>query len=115
MHAVKQPLLFEVGNVLMHGCQALEPHAARNLLKGRGVAVARYKRLQEIQNLFLPSGHCHERIIANKRRTARVFFIFLQFTRYFASEAVFSGQFSSGSQERRSGLVSGFKAPLKKC
>jgi thioredoxin 1 len=33
MHPVQQPLLFEVGNVLVHGCQALQPHAARDLLK----------------------------------------------------------------------------------
>ena len=81
MHAVQQPLLFQVGNVLMHGGQALQPHAARNLFKGRGVAVARYKRLQEVENLFLPSGNSHARIIANKKRTvSTLFFVFFSIT-----------------------------------
>jgi hypothetical protein len=58
----------------MHGCQALQPHAARNLLKGRGVAVAGYKSLKEVENLFLSSSDSHGRIIANKKRTATILF-----------------------------------------
>ena len=69
------PFLFKVGNVLMHGCQALQPHAARNLLKRRGIAVASHERLQEIENLFLPTCDSHARIIANKKRTAQYLFL----------------------------------------
>src|ERR1035437_2858896 len=74
MHAVQQSLLFQVVNVLVHGSQAFEPDPARNLLERRGVAVARHKGLEKVENLFLPSSDSHGRIIANKKRTATVLF-----------------------------------------
>ena len=57
--AVEQALLFQVGNVLVHSGQAFQPHPARNLFKRWRVAVAGHKRLEEVENLFLPSGDSH--------------------------------------------------------
>ena len=71
VHAVEHALLFKIGDVLVNGGQALETHAPRNLLKRRRVAVSGYKRLKEIDNLFLSSCDCHAGIIANKKRSAR--------------------------------------------
>ncbi len=73
VHAVQHPLLFQVGDVLVHGGQALQAHAARNLFKRRRIAIAAYKRLQKIQNFLLSSCNGHARIIANKKRTATIF------------------------------------------
>ena len=68
VHTVEQPFFLEVGDVLVHGGQALEAHAARDLFEGGGVAVAGHKRLQKVDNLFLPTGDSHGRIIANTAR-----------------------------------------------
>src|ERR1700734_883626 len=70
MHPVQHPLLFQVGNVLVHGRQALQLHAPRNLFEGRRIAVTGHKRFQKIQNFFLSSSYGHGRIIANKKRSA---------------------------------------------
>jgi hypothetical protein len=72
MHPVKKPLLFKVRYVFVDSCQAFEPHSARNLFKRRGIAIAEHKRLQEVENLFLPSSNSHGRIIANKKRIATI-------------------------------------------
>jgi hypothetical protein len=68
MHAVEHALLFKIRDVLVDGGKALKPHAASDFLKGWGVSVAGHKRLKKIQNLFLPAGDGHARIIANKKR-----------------------------------------------
>ena len=41
--AIQQPFFFQIGNVLVDGCQAFEPHAPGNLLERRGVPVASHK------------------------------------------------------------------------
>jgi hypothetical protein len=74
VHAVEQALFLEVGDVLVHGGQALQLHAARDLFKRRGVAVAGHERFEEVENLFLPSSDSHGRIIANKKRTMSTIF-----------------------------------------
>jgi hypothetical protein len=59
MHAVKHALLFKVGDVLVHGGQAFQLHAAGDLLEGGGVTVAGHKRLEEVENLFLSTSNSH--------------------------------------------------------
>jgi hypothetical protein len=70
VNAIEQSLSFQVGNVLVHGGQALEPHAAGNFLKRWGIPIAGHKRLQEVDDFFLPASNSHGRIIANKKRIA---------------------------------------------
>ena len=82
VNAVQHTLLLKVGDVLVNRGQALEPHAARNLFKRRRVAIAGDKRLEEVENLFLPSGNSHGRIIANKKRIATEVFCFSFSMRY---------------------------------
>jgi hypothetical protein len=72
MYPVKKPFLFKVRYVFVDSCQTFEPHSARNLFKRRGIAIAEHKRLQEVENLFLPSSNSHGRIIANKKRIATI-------------------------------------------
>jgi hypothetical protein len=65
---LQQALLLQVGDVLVHGGQRLEAETACNFFKGWGVSVALDKIADEVQHLFLPAGHRHGSIIANKKR-----------------------------------------------
>ena len=77
VYAVQHAFLLKVGNVLVDGCQALQPHSAGDLFEGGRVAVASHEGLEEVENVFLPACYSHGRIIANKQRTATTFFRFL--------------------------------------
>ncbi len=76
MNAVEHPLLFKVGDVLVHGGQALEIHPAGDLFKRRRIAVASDKSFKEIDDFFLSACDSHAGIIANKKRTARSVFAY---------------------------------------
>jgi len=76
MHAVEEALLLEVSDVLVYRGQAFQVHSPGNLLKGRGIAIAGNERFEEVDNLFLPSGDSHGRIIAKKKRIATKVFVF---------------------------------------
>jgi hypothetical protein len=77
VNAIEHSFFFEVCYVFVDGRQALQPHATRNLLKRRGIAVAGDKGLEKVDHFFLPSSDSHGRIIANKKRSAIGFFAFL--------------------------------------
>jgi hypothetical protein len=68
---IEEALLFKVGNVLVHGGQAFQPHSPGDLFERGGIAVAQHERTQKIDYFFLPSCDSHGRIIAKKKRIAR--------------------------------------------
>jgi hypothetical protein len=68
--SLEKPFVLQVGDVFMNGCEGVESETSGDLFVRRRVTVLLGEAGEEVDDFFLPSGNCHDRIVANKKRIA---------------------------------------------